>query len=117
MPRSRSGHGRFHASEAFSTRHKRRCRMSHRLGAALLGALIIAGTSAVRSQTNPLCTNPAAVMCGLDNRRGLGFDAAGALYVAEAGRGNAGADPVVLRDDANPGAALPSNCVNNGEAF
>jgi hypothetical protein len=56
-------------------------------------------------------------MCGLDNPRGLGFDAAGALYVAEAGRGNAGADPVVLRDDANPGATLPGNCVNNGEAF
>jgi hypothetical protein len=90
--------------------------MSHRIGAAVLLGLIVAGTSAVRSQTGS-CSNPAAVMCGLDNPRGLGFDAAGALYVAEAGRGDAGADPVVLRDDAHPGAALPSNCTNNGEAF
>ena len=91
--------------------------MSRRIGAALSVGLIAVGTSAVRSQTTPLCTNPAAVMCGLDNPRGLGFDAAGALYVAEAGRGNAGADPVVLRDDTNPGAALAANCTNNGEAL
>ena len=62
------------------------------------------------------CTNPSVVMCGLDNPRGLGFDEAGALYVAEAGRGNAGADPVTLRDDAHPDQALPRNCVNAGEA-
>jgi hypothetical protein len=89
----------------------------HRVAGALLFASITAFTPAVRSQTSA-CANTSAVMCGLDNPRGLTFDASGALYVAEAGRGDAGpADPVVLRDDANPGAALPSNCVNDGSPF
>jgi hypothetical protein len=68
---------------------------------------------------NPLCAPSAAfpaaivMMCGLDNPRGVAFDEAGALYVAEAGRGNApDTDPVILRDDGNPAAALPVNCVN-----
>ena len=68
---------------------------------------------------NPLCPPSTAfssaivMMCGLDNPRGIAFDEAGALYVAETGRGNApDTDPVILRDDGNPAAALPVNCVN-----
>ena len=68
---------------------------------------------------NPLCPpNPAfadaaVMMCGLDNPRGIAFDQAGALYVAETGRGDAPAtDPIVLRDDGDPGAAIAANCVN-----
>jgi hypothetical protein len=98
--------------------------MLKRTVAVCFATVQILSRAPVHSQTgpavisNPSCTTTNAVMCGLDNPRGLAFDGAGALYVAEAGRGNASSgDPVVLRDDANPAAALPSNCINNGEVF
>ena len=93
--------------------------------AVTIGSVLLIGTSPqLQSRQvaeiirNPLCPPSAlqgatVMMCGLDNPRGIAFDEAGALYVAETGRGDAPeTDPVVLRDDGNPAAALPVNCIN-----
>jgi hypothetical protein len=98
--------------------------MKKRAVACLLAGVIVSSSRVVRPQTdfavipNPNCTTSGAMMCGLDNPRGLAFDASGALYVAEAGRGNASPnEPVVLRDDLHPATALPQNCTSDGAPY
>src|SRR5437764_15098111 len=94
--------------------------MKKRAVVCLVAGVIVSSSRVVHPQTdfavipNPGCTTTGAVMCGLDNPRGLAFDASGALYVAEAGRGNASrSEPVVLRDDLHPATALAQNCISD----
>jgi len=60
----------------------------------LVGVLALSlPATALAACDPPAAGKPPAVMCGLDNPRGLAFGAGGALFVAEAGHGGAPCDP------------------------